>query len=291
MSQTTANRHQLRQPGGRGWWVLPALVPTVFVLGGGLSLAVAQSIGLLPFVGQPEASLSAYRDVVDSGELGPALYLSLGIALVSTAIALLVGTTAGIAIHRRRRFHRAVGVSAAMTVPVPHLVGAAAMGLLLADSGLLARLVGADPGTFPQFVGGPWWLAVVFEFAWKESAFVAVVVVATLRTRAAHYDEAAAVLGATSWQRLRAITLPLLAPALIATGTISFVYTLGSYEVPWLLGRAYPQPLSVLAYQLFTSNDLTVRPQALAVALITATIAGIVVVIGVLLLRRVRVLR
>ncbi|MEO8725936.1 MAG: ABC transporter permease subunit [Acidobacteriaceae bacterium] len=100
----------------------------------------------------------------------------------------------------------------------------------------------------------------------------------------------AAVLGASSWQRLRAITVPLLAPALITTGTITFVYALGSYEVAWLLGRAYPQPLSVLAYQLFTASDLSARPQALAVALITTGIAGIAVIIGVGLLRRVRVL-
>ncbi len=282
---------QPRPPGGHGWWVLPALVPTVAVLVGGLGLVLSQSLGLLPFAGRPNPGLDAYRQVNAAGELGSALVVSLGIAVISTALALVIGTAAGLAIQRRRRGSRAVGAAAAVTVPVPHLVGAATMGLLLADSGLLARLTGSTPGTFPAFVGGPSWAAVIAEYAWKESAFVAIVVVASLRSRAAQYDEAGAVLGASPWQRLRSLTLPLLAPALIVTGTISFVYTLGSYEVAWLLGRAYPQPLSVLAYQLFTSTDLAVRPQASAVAAITTAIAAVVVVIGSMLLRRSRALR
>lgn len=47
-------------------------------------------------------------------------------------------------------------------------------------------------------VGGPWWVAVVLEYTWKESTFVALVVARVLATRVARYDETAALLGASA---------------------------------------------------------------------------------------------
>ncbi|GAA4697553.1 putative spermidine/putrescine transport system permease protein [Promicromonospora umidemergens] len=268
--------------------VLPALLPTVLVLGAGLGAAVIQSLGLLPLVGKPELSSAAYRALVVDDVL-TGLGVSVAIAAASTSLALLVGATAAVLVQRSRI--GGLAAVAAAVVPIPHLVGAATVGLLLADSGLVARLVGAQPGTFPALVGGPWWVAVVLELAWKESAFVAVVVLSSLATTERDLDEAAAGLGAGPWQRLRRVTLPLAAPALVVSGTISFAYVVGSYEVAWLLGRTYPEPLAVLAFRLFSDTDLTMRPQALAVAVLTVAVAAGALVAGAALLRRVAVLR
>jgi putative spermidine/putrescine transport system permease protein len=175
---------------------------------------------------------------------------------------------------------------AALTIPVPHLVGAAAMGLLLADSGFLPRLLGVAPGDWPSLVGGPWWVAVVAEYAWKESAFVALVVGGVLASRARSYDETAALLGAGRRARFRHVTLPLAAPALGAASAVTFVYTLGSYEVAALLGRPYPEPLPVMAVRLAGSIDLAVRPQAAAVAVTTAVLALAAVLLALRALRR-----
>ena len=185
-----------------------------------------------------------------------------------------------------RRGGRILATLAASTIPVPHIIGAAAIGLLLADSGWLARLFGADGGTWPQLVAGPWWAAVVLEYAWKESAFIALVVITSIAADADELSDTAAVLGARPLSRLRHVTLPLAAPGLIVAGTISFIYALGSFEVPWLLGRAAPEPLPVLAYRLFTSTDLSVRPQALAVAMITVALSVAVGLGALALLRR-----
>ncbi|MFD2024628.1 ABC transporter permease subunit [Promicromonospora aerolata] len=268
--------------------VLPALLPTVVVLGVGLGAAVIQSLGLVPLVGEPELTLDAYRALTWDDVLA-GLGVSVFIATTSTSLALLLGMTAAVLVQRSRI--GSLATVAAAVVPIPHLVGAAAIGLLLADSGLVARLVGAQPGTFPALVGGPWWVAVVLEFAWKEAAFVAVVVLGSLAATERDLDEAAAGLGAGPWQRLRRVTLPLAAPALVVSGTISFAYVVGNYEVAWLLGRTYPEPLAVLAFRLFSDTDLTMRPQALAVAVLTVGVASAALVAGAALLRRVAVLR
>jgi putative spermidine/putrescine transport system permease protein len=269
----------------------PAVAVVVLVLGVGLGSTAGQSIGVLPVFGDPDLSLNAYRSVAEEPGLWRGLRLSLMIAAASTVIAVTVGVALAIMVHRSRTGGRLVGALATLTVPVPHLVGAAAIGLLLSDSGLVARLVGADPNTFPALVAGPWWVAVVVEFAWKESAFVAIVVLAALAADERELTEAAATLGAAPRQQLRRVTLPLAAPAVVAAGGIAFAYVLGSYEVAWLLGQVYPEPLPVLAYRLSTDIDLTVRTQAMVVALVTSMLAAGSLAASAVLFRRQAVLR
>jgi putative spermidine/putrescine transport system permease protein len=266
--------------------LLPAAIPVVLVLGATVVLGLAQSLGLIPVAGNTEFGVDAYRAVFASGDLWSSLIVSVAVAAVATAIALVVGLATALAVRATRVGGRMLAALAATTIPIPHIIGAAAIGLLLADSGWLPRLLGMDDGSWPQLVAGPWWGAVVLEYAWKESAFVALVVVSSMAADADEISDTAAVLGAGRLARLRYIVLPLAAPALITAGAISFIYALGSFEVPWLLGRAYPESLSVLAYRLFTSTDLAVRPQALAVAMITVGLSLAVGVAALGLLRR-----
>ena len=126
----------------------------------------------------------------------------------------------------------------------------------------------------------------MLAFAWKESAFVALVVTATLAENLPDYSEAAALLGATRIARVRHVVLPLAAPALVGAGAIVLLYTLGNYEVMWLLGRAYPETLPVAANRLFGSIDLTSRPEAAVTALATTGLALAAAAAAVPLVRR-----
>jgi putative spermidine/putrescine transport system permease protein len=263
--------------------VLPALVPAGAVVLAALVSALLMSLGLTPLVGEPRLSLDAWR--APAGELWTAAALSVAIAATATVLAALVGLAAALVITGRRRSGRLVALLGSLTIPVPHLVAAASVGLLLADAGFLPRLLGIEEG-WPPLVGGRWWIAVVAEYAWKESAFIALVVSSALASRVASYRDTATLLGAGRWARLRYVTLPLAAPALVASASISFVYALGSYEVAWLLGRSYPEPLPVLAVRLFGSIDLAARPQAAAVAVTTAALALAAVAVAAVALRR-----
>lgn len=262
-------------------WVLPAVILVLLVVGGGLGAALLQSLGLMPLVGQPALSLDAYSAL--GGDLWRSIVLTLTVATVSTLLAVVIGLAAALTVLSGRR---TVVVAAALTLAIPHLIGAAAMGLLLADSGLLPRIFGLTDGGWPELVGGRWWIAVALEYAWKESAFVAIVVAGTLATRVAGFDETAATLGAGRWARFRLVTLPLLRPALTASAAITFTYTVGSYEVARILGRPYPEPLSVMAIRLFTSIDLAARPQAAAAAMVASALAIAVAAVALGYLRR-----
>ncbi|WP_241175858.1 ABC transporter permease [Modestobacter sp. KNN46-3] len=263
--------------------ILPAVVPTGAVVLAALTSALLSSLGLTPLVGQPRLTLDPWRAPTD--HLWTAAGLSVAIATAATVLAALVGLATALAITGRRRSGRLLALLSSATIPVPHVVGAAAVGLLLADAGFLPRLLGVETG-WPPLVGGRWWIAVVAEYAWKESAFIALVVSSALASRVASYRDTAIVLGARPWARLRYVTLPLAAPALVASAGISFVYVLGSYEVAWLLGRPSPEPLPVLAFRLFTSLELTARPEAATVAVATAALALAAVAVAAAALRR-----
>jgi putative spermidine/putrescine transport system permease protein len=269
--------------------VVPAVLVVAIVVVGGVGMLAAESVGLMPFVGQARFSIDAY--VSSGSELPAAAGISLGVAAAATTLAVLVGFATAVVILHGRWSGRLIEWVSAASIPVPHLVGAAAMGLLLSDGGFLARLFHVPGTQWPSFVGGPWWGATVLEYGWKESAFVALVIVGTLAGQVSRYEETAALLGAGRWQRLRRVILPMAGPAVTISAVIVFVYTLGSYEVAWLLGPVYPQTLPVMALRLYNSVTLTSRPQAAAIAVITIALSALVALIALRQLKRMQLWR
>jgi iron(III) transport system permease protein len=72
---------------------------------------------------------------------------------------------------------------------------------------------------------------------------VALLVEATLRSLPARLDHAAAMLGAGWWARTRAITLPLLRPAILNAGLLVFLDAISNFGVPAVLGPRANLPL------------------------------------------------
>lgn len=250
----------------------------LLVTGAGIGSVVATSVGLFPLFGEARLTVDGYAE--PAPDLLLAVRETLTIATVSTILGSLLGlaiATVVLLVPTRRWL---VGGLAAVVVTVPHLVGAASVQLLIGDTGLLPRWLSVAPASWPNLVGGAWPVATVLEFAWKESAFVAVVIVATIGPRLTDLLNVAAVLGAGPWQRWSRVLVPAALPAMLGAGLITFVYTAGSYEVPWLLGRTYPEPLPVMAYRLFGSIDLTSRPQAAATAAVGAAVAVAAVLVA-----------
>lgn len=266
----------------------PAIIPVLAVIGVSVVGATIQSLGLMPFIGEPALSTQAWT--VSAGELGRSALVSAYIAVASTTLSLIMGFLIYVYVVATPRAGKIIAGLSAATIPVPHLIGAGAMGLLLSDSGFLDRLLGLPPA-FPALVGGPWFGAVILEYAWKESAFVALVLLGSTTRSVTGMCDAAATLGATPWQRTVHIVLPLSRPALAVSALIITVYTFGSYEAAWLLGPTSPEPVSVRAVRLFGSVDLAARPEAMATALVSLAAGIAAILIGLILLRGSRGLR
>lgn len=91
-------------------------------------------------------------------------------------------------------------------------------------------------------------IAVVIAETWRATAIVMVILVAGLQVIPKEYGEAAAVFGATGWQRLRHVTLPLLRPSLqvalilrtiLAFQVFAVVIALAGRNMPVLASEAY----------------------------------------------------
>ena len=286
MTQHPTSTHDLRairQLGGARL-VAPAVLLIVAVTGTALVTVVATSLGLLPLVGQPRLSTDGFTTL--AGDLQAATYESLLTAATATLLAAAIGFTIATVVVRAGRGVRLLVGLAVAVLTVPHLVGAAATGLLLSDVGLAQRWSGISAASWPELVGGRWPWATVLELAWKESAFVALVVISSVGRQYADLREVAAVLGAAPRAQWRRVLLPLSAPALASSSLIVFVYSLGTYEVARLLGRAYPEPLPVMAYRLFTDIDVAARPQAAATAVVATGLALLAAVAVLPVVRR-----
>ncbi len=250
----------------------PGVVAVTVVSGTGMVVVLATSVGLVPLYGEPTPGLTGWRAAAP--DLAAGVGESLLVAVPSTVLAAVVGLLLATTLLRDGRSAAVVRLACLVVLAVPHLVGATSVLLLLGDGGVAARAAAPLLGdAWPAAVGGPWPVATVLELAWKESAFVALVVVAAVAPGHRQRMEVAAGLGAGPWRRVTRVLLPTAAPAVAAASLVTLVYAVGSYEVPRLLGRAVPEPLPVLAFRLFGSIELTDRPAAAAAAATGAALA------------------
>ncbi len=269
----------------------PALLVVAVFFGAGVVQAVAQSLGYQPYLDGWHWSTEAYRALWHDPAVRASFAFTARVSLVSTALATVLGVGMALLLRRLGRGRRWAAGLLQADLAVPHLVGALCMLLLLSQSGLLSRLahavgLSASPSQFPALTADAFGVAVVADYAWKETPFIAVLALAALGRAARELEGAAAVLGAGPWQRMRYVTLPLLAPSVAAGSVLVLAFTAGSYEVPSLLGRPYPATLSVVAYRLYRDTDLTARPEAMAVAVVISVLSLAVVAAYVALVTR-----
>lgn len=258
----------------------PALLVVFVLFGGGLAQALAQSFGYQPFLPARPWSLNAYRELWADPAVRASIGLTLRIAVLSTTAATVLGVGAALLVRSLGRSRSTFAALLQVTLPLPHIVAALAITLLLGQSGELSRVAASvglidDPAQFPALTQDGFGWGIIASYVWKEAPFVAVLALAVLTTGVSDLEDAARALGAGWWQRLRHIVLPALAPALGAASVLVFAFTFGSYEVPFLLGRPFPATLPVVAYQEFRDPDLDSRPLAMAIAVLTVVLVGL----------------
>jgi multiple sugar transport system permease protein len=131
--------------------------------------------------------------------------------------------------------------------------------------GIVNSLLGTDTvwlGQSPQAM-----IVMIVADVWKTAPFMALLLLAGLQVIPGEIYEAAKVDGATTWQRFRKITLPLLMPALLVALIFRTLDALRIFDLPFVLtkGAHGTNTLSLEAYQTFTANNIIGEGAALAV--------------------------
>ncbi|WP_342384380.1 molybdate ABC transporter permease subunit [Agrococcus sp. KRD186] len=253
-------------------WPWPPVLAVPIVVG--LLLLVVPMAAL---VGQVEwASLGA--DIA-SPEALSALGLSLGTALLATAICLLLGAPLAIAIARAGD-RTAAWLRAIVTIPLvlPPLVDGVALLALLGRDGPLGRVL-AVWGVEVPFTTS----AVVLAQTFVSLPFLVLAIEGTVRARGIALERTAASLGAPPWTVLLRVTLPLAAPGLLAGTTLCFARALGEFGATAIFAGNAPGVTRTMPLAIYTAFHGTGATQATAIAL---SLLLLVSAIAVLLLAR-----
>jgi multiple sugar transport system permease protein len=102
---------------------------------------------------------------------------------------------------------------------------------------------------------------------WKTAPFMALLLLAGLQVIPDDVYDAAKVDGATTWQRFRRITIPLLMPAILVALIFRTLDALRIFDLPYVLtgGSNGTTTLSLIAHQELTANRLIGYGSALSV--------------------------
>ena len=175
-------------------------------------------------------TLNWYRDLFAIPGLTTALRNSLLIAVISTIITVVLGTMVGLALGRYRfRGKGAYDLMIFSAISAPELVlGASLLSLFVTT----------------QFVRG--FVTIIIAHIAFSLAFVAVTVRARVLGLDPALEEAAQDLGADPWTTFRKITLPLLAPGIVAGALLAFALSIDDYVVTsFVSGQVETFPLWV----------------------------------------------
>jgi spermidine/putrescine transport system permease protein len=211
-------------------------------------------------------TLTWYRDLFAIPALSTALRNSLVVAVISTAITVVIGTMIGIALGRYRfRGKGLYDLVIFSAISAPELVlGASLLSLFITL----------------QFARG--FITIIIAHVAFSLAFVAVTVRARVLGLDPALEEAAQDLGADPWTTFRKITLPLLAPGIVAGALLAFALSIDDYVVTsFINGQVETFPLWV-----FGATRIGVPPQVNVMGTLIFLFGVAIAVSNALLARR-----
>ena len=205
-------------------------------------------------------TLGWYRTLAGDDEMLIAARNSVIIALVAASAATVLGTMAGLAMHRYRM--RWLG---------PLVITPVAMPEILLGVSLLIFFV----SVFGQHALGLG--TVIIAHVTFCIGFVAVIVRARLAGMDESIFEAARDLGATPWETFRLVTLPLILPAVVAGFLMSFTLSIDDFVITFFTAGVGVKTLPLTIYSMI---KIAVTPEVNAVStlLMAVTLAMILLV-------------
>lgn len=208
----------------------------------------------------PGLTTEWFSKAFESESAREALLTSFEAGLVATAIALVLGSLASLAVARHRFFGReTVSFLVVLPIALPGIVTGVAL------SNTFTQVLGIPLSLFTVIVGhATFCIVVVYNN-----------VVARLRRTSGSFEEASADLGAHTWQTFRFVTFPSMKTALAAGGLLAFALSFDEIIVTTFTIGAGEETLPIWIYRnLFRPNQLPIV-DAVAVIVILISIVPV----------------
>jgi len=222
-----------------------------------------------PMVG---TSLVWFEDILKPGQMAniPVSFgRSIALAAIVSVLTVVISVAAGLAFRRRFPGSGVLFYLAVASLVMPSLLVGFGVGLGF-------KALGAKPSLFTSALGA--------QLTWTlPFGLFAMFAVVNRFNRA--YEEAANDLGATAWQRLRHVTLPILLPGIIGVAMGAFTLSYDEYaRTTLVIGERNTLPLEI--YALISSAT---SPTLFAIGTVTTGVSFLI--IGITLWRIVRLQR
>ncbi|QCK85098.1 ABC transporter permease [Phreatobacter aquaticus] len=201
-----------------------------------------------------------YGAILENRQLLDAGWMTVKVGLASATLATVIGTFAALALNRYARFRGRILFSGMVYAPLVMPEVITGLSLLL-----LFVALGIDRG---------FWTVTVAHATFT-AGFVAVVVQSRLVTLDRSLEEAAADLGAAPFQVFRRITLPLIAPGVIAGFLLAFTLSLDDLVIAsFTTGPG----ATTLPMRIYSQVRLGVTPEINAICTIMIGIVAVLVI-------------
>ena len=208
-----------------------------------------------------------YGELLRNNEVLDAAFLSLRIALTTATLATIFGTMAGMALSRFGRFRGHTLFSGMITSPMvmPEVITGLSLLLLFVS---LQQLIG-----WPAHRG---FTTITIAHTTFSMAYVSVIVQSRLTAMDQSLEEAAMDLGGRPLRVVFDITLPLIAPAMLAGWLLSFTLSLDDLVIASFVSGPGANTLPML---IFSKVKLGVTPDinALATLIILFVTSGVLI--------------
>lgn len=208
-----------------------------------------------------------YGELFNNRQILDALWISLKVAFWTACASTVLGTMAAMVMTRFKRFPGKTVFGALITAPLvmPEVIlGFSLMTLLVAMGGI--------PGFPARGVTSIWIAHVTFTLS-----FVTVVVSSRLQELDRSLEEAAMDLGAGRLKVFLQITLPIIAPALVAGWLLAFTLSLDDVVIASFV--AGPSS-TTLPMKVFASVRMGIKPEINALATLMVLAVSLAAVVG-----------
>jgi putative spermidine/putrescine transport system permease protein len=194
------------------------------------------------------------------GDVVGAFQRSLPLALLVMVLTVLISVTAGFAFRRRFPGSGAIFYTAIASLIVPGLV--LSIGILVTF-----RYLGMSASWYGSALGAHLSWAVPFGL---------LIMFAVLGRLNPSYEEAAYDLGATKWQTVKNVVLPIVFPGIIAVGLFGFTLSYDEFPRSWLtVGSKNTLPL-----EIWTMTTNVTSPALYALGTVTTVVSFIVIALA-----------
>jgi spermidine/putrescine transport system permease protein len=213
------------------WSLAPIALAVLFSFNNGKSQATYQGLSWRWYWGDKVNS------VWYNPQLHSAMFVTLKLSALTTLIAVPIGVAFALGINRwRGKISMSFNFIMILSFVVPELIFGVAMFFVFTQMPGLRQL---GLGTIAEVLG-----LVTWNVSWP-----AIIVQARLVTIGRQYEEAAADLGATMFQTMRRVMVPLLMPAIFASAILVFSGVIDDFVIVDLLSsNATNTPMSVIIY-------------------------------------------